>query len=286
MPETGTSSILIADSGSTKTEWRLIRPGSGPVTVFTAGLNPYYHTSESLTGEITRNVAPEISEAGRIFFYGAGCTGREAVERVAGALKTVYGDIPVEVASDLLGAARAVCGRREGIACILGTGSNSCYYDGTMIVDRIPTLGFVLGDEGSAGYFGRKILQAYFYREMPDELREWLDKHHNMSRQMILESVYKEEHPNTYVASFARIFSEFDAHPWVTSLLFNGISEFLQRHVLKYRTASGVRVGFVGSVAAFNRPVVEAALDAHGLKSGRFLPSPMDGLAAYHENTK
>ncbi|MEX0680100.1 MAG: hypothetical protein WD097_01855 [Balneolales bacterium] len=278
--------ILLADSGSTITEWCLISPetdsGFGAVTTFSAGLNPFYHTTDSIAVEITKEVTPEIASADRICFYGAGCIGEEATGTVVTALKKVFGEIPVEVHSDLLGAARALCGNAEGVACILGTGSNSCYYDGKQIIDQIPVLGFTLGDEGSAGAFGRKILQGYFYREMPNELREWLERHYDMNRSTILDTVYNKSHYNTFVASFTKLFAEFREHPYVIYMLGEGLSEFLERHVIKYHIGPEVPVGFVGSLAWHNREVVKTALARKGLQPGLFLKTPMEGLRKYH----
>lgn len=274
--------ILIADSGSTKTEWSLIQPGTDPITTYSAGLNPFYHTVDTIAAEITENVITDIPVADRIYFYGAGCAGEEAIGRMTAALKKVYGDIPVEVDSDVLGAARAICCHNEGVACILGTGSSSCLFDGKGIADQVPALGFILGDEGSAGSFGRKILQGYFYRELPEEMRTWLEEHHEMTRPAILDAVYKKPHFNTFVASFTRMFAEFGNHPYVICLLQEGISEFLERHIIKYRIGPDVPVGFVGSVAYHNQEVVKAALARKGLTPGAFLKTPMDGLRIYH----
>ncbi len=274
--------ILLADSGSTKTEWCLILANSDPVTTYSAGLNPFYHTVDTIAAEITEQVITDIPVADRIYFYGSGCAGDEAIGRMTAALKKVYGDIPVEVDSDLLGAARAICGHKEGVACILGTGSNSCHYDGKGIADQVPVLGFILGDEGSAGSFGRRILQAYFYREMPEELRSWLEENFDMARTAILDAVYKKPHFNTFIASFTRMFAEFADHPWVISMLQEGIGEFLERHVIKYHTGPDVPVGFVGSVAYHNQAVVRASLARKGLTPGNFIKTPMEGLRAYH----
>lgn len=274
--------ILLADSGSTKTEWCLISSDADPKTTYSDGLNPFYHTVDSIAGEITKKVIPEIPSVDRIYFYGAGCAGAEAIGRMTEALKKVYGDIPVEVDSDLLGAARAICGHNEGVGCILGTGSNSCHYDGEKIIDQVPVLGFILGDEGSAGSFGRKILQGYFYREMPSELREWLENHHNMARPAILEAVYKKPHFNTFVASFTKLFAEFADHPYIVFMLQEGINEFLERHVIKYHIGPDVPVGFVGSVAFHNQSSVKAALARKGLRPGSIIQTPMEGLRTYH----
>lgn len=275
--------ILLADSGSTKTEWCLIQKGASPLTLFSSGLNPFYHSEESIVKEVKDSLGKDIASVDRICFYGAGCAGEAAIGRMTTALKTVYGDIPVEVDSDLLGAARAICGRKEGIACILGTGSNSCHYDGGEIVDQVPVLGFILGDEGSAGSFGRKILQSYFYREMPEELKAWLDENYDMARPSILDAVYKKPHFNTYVASFTKLFATFKDHPYVVYLLQEGLAEFLDRHVMKYHIAPEVPVGFVGSVAYYNQEIVKTVLARKGLAAGRFLKTPMEGLCHYHK---
>ena len=274
--------ILLADSGSTKTEWCLIQANSDPVTAYSAGLNPFYHTVDTIAAEITEQVITDIPVADRIYFYGSGCAGEESIGRMTAALKKVYGDIPVEVDSDVLGAARAICGHNEGVACILGTGSSSCRFDGEGIADQVPALGFILGDEGSAGSFGRKILQAYFYRELPDELRAWLEEHYDMARPAILDAVYKKPHFNRFVASFTKMFAEFGDHPYVVCLLQEGVGEFLERHIIKYHTGPDVPVGFVGSVAYYNQEVVRATLARKGLKPGAFLKTPMEGLRSYH----
>ncbi len=275
--------LLLADSGSTKTEWTLICPGSESITVHSAGLNPWYLTDDEIAGEIIEQVLPEIPSPDRIIFYGSGCTGGEMNMRMTRALKKSCGVIPVEVHSDLLGSARALFGSRPGIACILGTGSNSCHFDGHQIVDQVPALGFILGDEGSAGWFGRKILQCYFYREMPDELCLWLERHHDMSRKTILEKVYRHPVHSAFVASFTLLFSEFPDHPFVVNLLRNGFGEFFERHIMKYDPAGhSPTVGFVGSVGWNHQQIITSILTQIGFVPGRFLRTPMEGLRRYH----
>lgn len=298
--------ILIADSGSTKTEWSLVtnddqrtgRYTSGgqrsgrqtirdiqPGSIVTEGLNPFYHTVETITGIVKEEVFSKFPGVDRIFFYGAGCTGEEAAAPIKKGLQDVYGDIRVEVHPDLLGAARALFGRKEGIACILGTGSNSCHYDGSRIIDQIPPLGFILGDEGSAGALGRRILQAYFYRELPPELCRWLEQHFDMERSAILDQVYKNPHYNTFVASFAGICEPYKDHSFVKSMLSEEIHTFLERHAGKYRTEPDVPVGFVGSVAWHHQEIIKTALEGKGRKAEKFLRAPMEGLRAFHWET-
>ena len=278
--------LLIADSGSTKTEWAMVRADSKPGIIQSAGLNPWYRTISEIADEISARVFPYIPPPDHIVFYGAGCTGPEMNDRVRQALDQVFGMLTVEVYSDLMGAARALCGHREGIACILGTGSNSCRYDGNQITDQVPTLGFILGDEGSAGWFGRKLLQDYFYRELPDELCRLLEKHHDMSREAILNKIYHHKNPNTFIASFTGLLAEFENHPYVEHLLHEGFTEFIERHVMKYESTGAdgraVPVGFTGSVAWNHRLIISSILQLKGLKPGTFLRSPMEGLYHYH----
>jgi glucosamine kinase len=276
--------ILLADSGSTKTEWCLVRLDGSTQTAFTGGLNPYYHTEESITEILRRTLIPEIgvSSVDAIYFYGAGCTGDERTEMLSGVLQKVFGTIEVEVQSDIIGSVRAVCGRQAGIAGILGTGANSCQYDGEKVIDNVPVLGFILGDEGSAGYFGRKVLQGYFYREMPEELKKDMESEYDMQRSVILENVYKKPQPNTYVAGFARFAGKHAGHPYMRAILKAGLEECVERHILKYRGVDTMPVGFVGSVAFYNADLLREVLLEKGLTPGEIIKNPMPNLVKYH----
>ncbi|MDG5767228.1 hypothetical protein QA596_07115 [Balneolales bacterium ANBcel1] len=274
--------LLLADSGSTTTEWCLLQDKTPSQTISSTGINPYYLDDDAILSEIRTSVLPVFADVDAIRFYGAGCHSRETASRIRSALTTAYGDIPIEVKSDLFGAARALFHRQGGIACILGTGSNSCHYDGERIMDQIPPLGFILGDEGSAGCFGRKILQGYFYREMPEELREWLEAHHEMSRETVLNAVYHGSRPNQYVAGFSKMFDAWPGHPWLADLLQTGISEFLDRHVRRYDAGPEVAAGFVGSLAYAHKELIIQELQERNIPPGPFLRSPMEGLRKYH----
>lgn len=279
-----TGSRLVADSGSTKTEWCLVEAGGTTKTCFTDGLNPYYHTPESIETILREKLIPEIGTGNvqEIHFYGAGCTGDERSEMLGNVLKTVFSAERVDVQSDVLGAVRAVCGHKPGIAGILGTGANTCRYDGEKIIDNVPVLGFILGDEGSAGYFGKKLLQGYFYREMPADLKSEMEKKYDMNRSTILENVYKKEHPNRYVANFARFAGEFASHPYIESIMRQGFIEAVERHILKYDGARDIPVGFVGSVAYFHATLLRSILIEKGLTPGTIIKNPMENLIRYH----
>jgi len=282
-----TGSMLVADSGSTKTEWCLVTAGGEKTSCFTDGLNPYYHTPESIEAILREKLIPEIGtdSVPEIHFYGAGCTGDDRSVMLGGVLKKVFGAALVEVQSDVLGAVRAVCGHKRGIAGILGTGANTCLYDGEKIIDNVPVLGFILGDEGSAGYFGRKLLQGYFYREMPGDLKSEMEKKYDMNRSTILENVYKKEHPNRYVAGFARFAGEHASHPYIKSIMRVGFTEAVERHILKYEGAKQIQVGFVGSVAYFHSDLLRSILLEKGLQPGLIIKNPMQNLILYHRQT-
>ncbi|MCH8496342.1 MAG: hypothetical protein LAT57_12030 [Balneolales bacterium] len=279
------TNLLLADSGSTKTEWCLVKSDGTTITAFTGGLNPYYHTEESIEEILRNTLIPEIGvdSVDAVYFYGAGCTGDERTEMLAGVLKSVFNAEEVEVQSDILGSVRAVCGRKPGIAGILGTGANSCQYDGEKVVDNVPVLGFILGDEGSAGYFGRKILQGYFYREMPEDLKTALETEFDMRRATILENVYQKPQPNTYVAGFAKFAGDHADHPYIKTILRDGLVESVERHILKYNGAKTMPVGFVGSVAFYNSDLLREILVEKGLIPGEIIKNPMPNLVKYHK---
>lgn len=277
--------ILIADSGSTKTHWTLT-DGKGTVSesVFTDGLNPFYRTEDALYNVLRNELFPQLKEhhPSEIYFYGTGCSQKDKVQKMHDAIARAFPQAKVSVEHDLLGAAYATCGHEPGIGCIIGTGSNSCLFDGKNIVDNVTNLGFILGDEGSGGYFGRKILQAYFYREFPAELVEKMRATHNMDKDYILNQVYEGELPNQFVASYAKFISDHNEHPFIQNMVYLGFKEFLERHVMKYKDAQKLPVHFIGSIAQLNQNILFKAMDELGLQHGNILRSPSEGLVRYH----
>ena len=279
--------ILIADSGSTKTHWTLSSPtGVELDSFYTDGLNPFYRNEEGLYNVVYSELLPSLKDRRptAVFFYGAGCSQPDKVARVVAALKKAFPASAIMVDHDLMGAARATCGKEPGIACILGTGSNSCLFDGTVILDNVPSLGFTLGDEGSGGDLGRKLLKAFFYREFPADLDEKIRAGYNMSKEYVLNQVYEGELPNQYVASFARFISENNHHPFINQLVYDGFREFLQRMVMKYQGSHHLPVHFIGSIAELNKDILAKALADFGLTLGVILKSPSEGLVKFHTN--
>lgn len=280
--------ILVADSGSTKTEWWCFSPESNsscPEILITKGLNPYYHMNESIA-DVLSEVADTYgaSHPDFIFFYGAGCSLPDKQHFVHEAIKRVFPNTAIEVNDDLLGAARAVCGANPGIVAILGTGSNSCFYDGNKIVQNIPSLGFILGDEGSGAFIGKMILRAYFYGELPLEISSHLEAQFDMSRKTVLDRVYRGELPNRYVASFARITQDFSQHPLIKKLITDSFRLFVSSHLMKYPQKSSLSVGFIGSVAFEHQNIMKEVLAEFNLKAGIFLKSPLPKLLEFHSN--
>lgn len=278
--------IIIADSGSTKTHWEIINEKTKEHrSVFSRGINPFYQSESEITAIIKNELKPYLNAGklpDRIYFYGAGCSQPDRNEVVSSGLGKVFKDAEIEVEHDLLAAARATCGKQAGVSAILGTGSNSCLFDGKRIVDNIPSLGFQLGDEGSGAWFGRKLLQAYYYRELPGELQIELETEYDMEKSRVLKHVYDKPMPNQYIASFAKFISKHNEHPFFMDLLKHGFREFLDRHVKKYVGHEKLPVHFVGSVAFFNKDILLEVLSKYKLKTGVVLRGPMEGLLNYH----
>lgn len=274
---------LIADSGSTKTDWILLEGNEIKATFSTAGLNPYFSTSEEISRQIEEGCMEVISgfEVNTVHFYGAGC-GRPSTQKLmAVILQHCFPEAAVHVASDLLGAARACLGGREGLVCILGTGSNCGLYNGREIVTSLPSLGFVLGDEASGGYFGRKVLNSFFYRQMPEELRGAFEKKYALNLETVLQHVYKQERPNRYVASFAEFLFEHDSHPFFGEMLRAGFEEFIAVIASYFGDLKGKEIAFSGSIAAQSE-LLRKVLNERGITLEIIIQKPIEKLADYH----
>jgi N-acetylglucosamine kinase-like BadF-type ATPase len=276
--------ILIADSGSSKTDWRVIHK-DGKISQYRGvGFNPYYQTSQEmathLRHEFLINLETEIEE---IFYYGAGCSVDSRKEEVKTALRTVFSKAKIIVDHDLAAAAKATCGHKAGIACILGTGSNSCDYDGVNIIDTRPAPGYLLGDQGGGGYVGRKFLMDFINDEMPIVIKEELEDKLKLTPTSIQENVYRKPFPNRYMASFCRFITEHKADPYCYMLYYNSFIEFFKVHVMKYKNYRDKPVNFVGSIAYYNSDILrKAALDSQ-INTNLIIESPISGLTLYHQ---
>ncbi len=274
---------LIADSGATKAEWTLIDEKKNK-TILTQGISPYFLNREQIRELLLKELKPKMKNVrvDEIFFYGTGCANPDNVKLVKKALKDVFPEAKVDVNHDLLAAARALCGHKKGIACILGTGSNSCYYNGKKIVQNSPGLGYVLGDEGSGAYMGRRVLQYYLYNTFDDELKGRFDLKYLTNSSEILENVYKNPLPNRYLAGFVMFLAENRGHYMIENIIEDCLNDFFFTHLCRYKESRALPVNFVGSVAYGFRDVLQELCNSYEFKLGKVLKKPMSGLIEYH----
>jgi len=277
--------ILIADSGSTKTDWTLLPEATTPRRsmadsrqIQTPGINPVHQTPEAIRASL-----PLIELAvDAVYFYGAGCTA-DRIPLMTSLLSEHFQSPRVEVSSDLLGAARALCGRSEGIACILGTGANSGLYDGARIVQNTPALGYVLGDEGSGAVLGRRFFNALFKRPDFAALRDDYLSTEHLTMADVIRRVYREPMANRFLASTSLYIGQHIDHPLLQELVTDNFRDFFRINLLPYGRRD-LPVGFVGSMAHYYRRQLVAAARAEGFLLGTVLKSPMEGLVAYHSS--
>lgn len=275
--------ILIADSGSTKTIWKCT-DGTGQVsTAKTAGINPYYNTEEEILHEI-RHARSQLSSiiVNEIFFYGAGCSTNIQKEKVIKGLRKQFHTDLIEVNTDLLGAARALFQQEPGIVCILGTGSGSCIYNGKDITYSIPSLGFILGDEGSGAFLGKLFVRDYLREEMPDDLLEDVNNELGITKEIVLKNVNQNSMPSRYLAEFSKfIYSKID-HQYMHDLVFHSFSEFVDEYVIRYKNYKNYTIGFIGSIADRYQHILKEVLIDKGISLGRIDKNPIIGLVEYH----
>jgi N-acetylglucosamine kinase-like BadF-type ATPase len=277
--------LLIAESGSTKTDWRLLFPDGRIIQAATIGFNPNYQTAAEIELALTKFLRPQLADAvpTHIYFYGAGCGTEAKCSLVATALWALFPDSIVAVQSDVVAAARGTCGTAPGIACILGTGSNSCLFDGKKIISQMPCLGFTLGNEGSGSYLGKKLLTLALNHELPLDLQEKFQKRYPQSQSEILHHVYNKPFPNRYIASFAKFLFDQRQHPFAAGLVHQNFLEFLDRTVCKYPDYRQLPTHFVGSIAFYFADILRKAAKTREIQVGRVLQSPIAGLALYHQ---
>lgn len=278
--------ILIADSGSTKTDWCVVEQGQMVQQITTKGTNPFFQSEEEISNEIATALLPRLKSntLDAVYFYGAGCAFPDKIEAVHRAISThldVINDI--EVSSDMLAAARGLCGHEAGIACIMGTGSNSCYYDGKEIVTNVSPLGFILGDEGSGAVLGKLLVGDLLKNQLPTALKEKFLAQFNLTPADIIDRVYRQPFPNRFLASLSPFLVQNLNEPGIHALVLNSFKAFLRRNVMQYDYQHS-RVHFIGSVAFYYKEVLQQAADETGVQIGTILKSPMEGLIRYHHS--
>ncbi len=275
--------ILLADGGSTKVDWCLVDRGVLIKRIFTKGANPFFRTKEDISGELNLMLVPELKNypIEAVYFYGAGCAFPEKNEIIRAAIAENFDTDIIEIGSDLFGAAIGLCGGRAGIACILGTGSNSCFYDGKQIVENVSPLGFILGDEGSGAVLGKLFIGACLKNQLSNGIKEKFFDFIKLDAPQILDKVYKQPMPNRFLASIAPFIKENIQDKTVHNLVYNAFSDFFRKNVMQY-DFSNHKVYFTGSVAYHFKDVLfEVARDLK-IEIGAIEQSPMDGLIHHY----
>jgi glucosamine kinase len=274
--------IIIADSGSTNTTWNIVDETSRKAESITAsGINPLYQTEESILSLLNEEFTPGLIPE-RIYFYGAGCINPSVNTIVVHALQQYFHCNHVEVESDLVAAARALCQRNAGIACILGTGSNSCYYDGSEIVRHVSPLGFMLGDEGSGAVLGKKLVADVLKNQMPADITAAFFNRYAYTAHEIIENVYKRTFPNRFLAQFTLFIQEHMDEEPIRNLLTSGFTDFFNRNIRQYPEANTMPVHFTGSIAFHFQEILKETAAGLGYKTGIITASPNEGLIRYH----
>jgi N-acetylglucosamine kinase-like BadF-type ATPase len=281
--------VLIADGGSTKCDWILLdKNGDKVFKTQTKGLNPAVFQTKVLDKRLQENeyLASVKEKITRVDFFGAGCGTKNPSENLKKILSNYFAQAKVQVKEDIVAAAYAVT-TEPGIVCILGTGSNSCYFDGKDVRMGVNSLGFIIMDEASGNYFGKRLIRDYFYKRMPLVLAKEFESRFNLDSDEIKRNLYKEDNPNTYLAHFAEfIFTskEKDLNGYFYKLLSEGMSRFIENHVLCFKEAQNVPVHFVGSIAHFSKEIIADAMKPYHLKLGNIVQRPIDGLIEHYRN--
>jgi N-acetylglucosamine kinase-like BadF-type ATPase len=279
--------LLVADSGSTKADW-LLYDGtivSGPL--HTMGFNPFFHTADTVMDAMMDH--PEMvklrDKITEVKFFGAGCSSAQRNEIIASGLRSFFMNAEVLVEHDLLACALATCGDQPGIACIIGTGSNSCWFDGKEVFEKNYGLGYILGDEGSGSYFGKKLLTWFLYGRLPADLQTAFEAAYHLGKNDIIDKVYKEPNANVWLASFTRFLTAHYEHPFIKEMVREGMRDFCDLYVCDYPNYKSVDVHFVGSVAyLFQQELADVAAEK-GFRIGKIIKQPIDDLMCYFKRT-
>ena len=276
--------IFIADGGSTKVDWRIIDRNSKQSEYSTIGFNPFFYTEKMIVQELQKSFVKDlpVNEAKKVFFYGSGCSDAYRKEILANAFRVIFPNADVLVDHDLLASAKATCGDDAGIACILGTGSNSGLYNGHKIIDNITNLGYLLGDEGSGTHLAKKLIRAYYYRELPKDLERKFDETYKIDKRDLLNRLYGGERANVYLASFSRFLFDHKDHMYIQHIVHRSFGEFIDRHVMKYDNHKILPIHFVGSIAYYFSFILESLLSERSLNLGSIIKRPVDNLVDYH----
>jgi glucosamine kinase len=276
--------LLIADSGGTKTDWRLISDMNNIISVKTPGINPYYQTADQILSDIRNNLPEQVynQPVSTVFFYGAGCSNKEKQDLVCSALQEVFPGAGIQVNSDVLGAARALCEQNEGIVCVIGTGSGSCIYNGHKITASIPSLGYILGDEGSGAYLGKRLLQDYLRGDMPTNIISKLRAQFEINKDIVLENVNRRPMPGRYLGSFSEFMHKNIKSEYIRQLVSASFAEFASKYISRYPDYKSYKTYFIGSIAYYFSDILKSVLESDQIQVARIVESPMEDLIKFH----
>jgi len=276
--------LLIADSGSTKTHWVLVDNKNPQLHYHTIGYNPYFIDGKGIYQSLAENLLPKLNAPiiTKVFFYGAGCSSAEKIKIVEQAMVKAFPNAEMFVSHDLLAAARAVLGDKRGFAAIIGTGSNTCIYDGKAIEKNIDSVGYLLGDEGSGCYIGKKITRDFIRDYLPTELRNKFDKKYNISAADIFDAMYNKPLPNRFLASFAAFADENKEHPYIQKIVKESFDDFFKNLVSQYPGYSELTFNCIGSVGFIFRDILTEVAQSYNMSVGTVWQSPIEGLVNYH----
>lgn len=279
--------IIIVDSGSTKTQWVILERGQVVQTIHSVGMNPYFITENEIAEIFKKEILPKINvtHCSSLFFYGAGCASDQGKASIRNVFSKILVKTEIHVETDLLGAARAVCNSQEGMAAILGTGSNSCYYDGNAIVESIPSLGYILGDEGSGAHLGKALITAILSLQAPEDIRNLFYEKTGLAKEKILTNIYKTSFPNRFLASFAIFIFDNRTNPFIETIINTCFESFFDKHICRYANAKTNEIGFVGSIAFYFREYLETIANAKGYRISTIQKSPIESLIEFHLNS-
>lgn len=276
--------ILVADSGSTKTEWKILNNDIARESKFSSGINPYFLSDIEIYDLFQKEIR-DFSDFkfSKIYYYGTGCNSEAKNNTVKKALSRFFSADEIFIGTDLLGAARSLCQAEPGIACIMGTGSNSCFYNGSVIVSNVAPLGYILGDEGGGAVIGRKLLSGILKKQVPQKIIDCFFDTYKITPSEILENVYMKPFPNRFLGQFAKFISSNIDVPELQDIIISSFDDFLKRNVLQYPESKFLPVHFTGSIAYYFRSFIEDTLTRNKLKTGIITLSPMENLVKYHQ---
>jgi N-acetylglucosamine kinase-like BadF-type ATPase len=276
--------VLIVESGSTKSDWVLLSPENKQDVYSSMGFNPYFHSSAVIENELRRHaeLMSHAEKIQQIYFYGAGCSSSEMNDIVKLGLTNVFTNAHIHIDHDLMACAYATYSGNPSICCIIGTGSNSCYFDGETVSEVVPALGYILGDEGSGTYFGKKLLSAFLYHQLPKHVEEDFVKEYAIDKNEIVNKVYRNENANVYIASFMPFIAKHKDELFFQKMIEDGLRHFIEVHVCCYPNYKDVEINFVGSIASVFRNALDRAANSLGARIGRVVQKPVEGLVSYH----